>query len=56
MTRTLDCLICEMPTAHAMLNRSNVHRDSAERWAYKRPSWMRGPDGAALSDPEGTIA
>lgn len=41
MTRTLACPVCEVPTVHAMLRRGD-DRDSAERWAYKRPSWMRG--------------
>src|SRR5271157_1068354 len=41
MTRTLDCPICETPTVHAMLCRGDL-RDSAERCAYKRPSWMQG--------------
>ena len=50
MTRTLDCPICEQATVHAMLS-SGCQRDGAERWAYKRASWMQ-----ALSDPEGTIA
>jgi hypothetical protein len=41
MTGTLPCPVCEMPTCHAMLCRTDNNRDSAERWAYKRASWMQ---------------
>jgi hypothetical protein len=42
MTRTIDCPVCEMPTCHAMLCGSGPHQDNAERWVYKRASWMQG--------------
>ena len=47
MTRTIDCPVCEMPTCHAMLCRSGVHRDNAESAVYKAPVWWvaRGTGG-----------
>jgi hypothetical protein len=39
MTRTIYCPICEMPTRHAMLCRSDVHRDNSERFVYKPAPW-----------------
>ena len=42
MTRTIHCPVCEVPTCHAMLCPTDANRDNAERWAYKRASWMQG--------------
>jgi hypothetical protein len=41
MTRTIHCPVCEIPTCHAMLCRSDPNRDNAEKWAYQRAPWMQ---------------
>ena len=40
MARTLDCPICRTATVHAILLTSGSHREGAERFVYRAPTWM----------------
>jgi hypothetical protein len=45
MTRTIFCPVCEMPTCHAMLCRTDANRDNAESYVYNAASWWKTQQG-----------